>query len=172
MNTPQQTDQENVSQPVVPKLCLLLSQASYNLTTELAAELETLGISPRAHEVLATAATGGHTQVELARLIGLDKTTMVVTLDDLEAAGLIERRLSRTDRRVRMIAVTETGQQKLLEAEAIVTRVHADVLSVLLPADQNVFLTSLARLVSDRLNKSVATAQPLKRRTPRVARAT
>lgn len=172
MTTRQRTNQENASKPASPKLCLLLSQASYNLTTELAAELETLGFSPRAHEVLSAAATGEHTQVELARMIGLDKTTMVVTLDDLEAAGLIERRLSGTDRRVRMIAVTETGRQKLLEAEAIVTRVHADVLSVLPAADRNVFLASLTRLVKDRLNKPVATAQTVRRRTPRVARGT
>ena len=35
--------------------------------------------------------TGAYTQTELARLIGLDKTTMVVTVDELEAAGLAKR---------------------------------------------------------------------------------
>lgn len=170
MATRRQTGQEDAAQPGPPKLCLLLSQASYNLTTELAAELETLGFSPRAHEVLSAAATGEHTQVELTRLVGLDKTTMVVTLDGLEAAGLIERRLSGADRRVRLIAVTRAGQQKLLEAETIVGRVHADVLSVLPAADRDVFLRALARLVGERLDKPVMTAQPVRRRTPKVPR--
>ena len=47
-----------------------------------------LGVSPRAHCVLANALTGGScTQTELAELVGLDKTTMVVTLDELERGG-------------------------------------------------------------------------------------
>lgn len=161
--------QTDAGPPLSSKLCMLLTQASYNLTTELAAALEALGLAPRAHEVLA-AATGQHTQIELARLVGLDKTTMVVTLDDLEAAGLIERRLSKADRRVRVIAVTEAGKEKLLEADKIVTRVHADVLSVLPAKDREVFLGALAQLVKGRLAKPVATTQPLRRRTPRTSR--
>src|SRR3979409_1199881 len=92
-------------QPLTTKLCWLLSRASYTLTTEMTAALEGLGLSPRAHAVLATAMTGDHTQTELARIVGLDKTTMVVTLDELEAAGLAERRPSSEDRRARVIAV-------------------------------------------------------------------
>jgi DNA-binding MarR family transcriptional regulator len=85
--------------PLCDNLCWLLSRASYTLTTELTAALEELGISPRAHAVLAAAATGDHTQTELARMVGLDKTTMVVTLDELEAARLAERRATPSDRR-------------------------------------------------------------------------
>ena len=70
-------------QPLCDNLCWLLSRASYTLTTELTAALEGLGISPRAQAVLAAAATGDHTQTELAKMVGLDKSTMVVTLDEL-----------------------------------------------------------------------------------------
>src|SRR5918911_1714482 len=100
-------------QPLCDNLCWLLSRASWALTTELTAALEGLGVSPRAHSVLAAAATGAHTQTELARMVGLDKTTMVVTLDELEAAGLAERRPSPTDRRARVIPVTEAGRRKI-----------------------------------------------------------
>src|SRR3954463_13738048 len=89
--------------PCTSNLCWLLSRASYTLTTELTAALEDLGISPRAHAVLAAAGTGAYTQTELARAGGLDKTTMVVTLDELEAAGVAERRPSPTDRRARVV---------------------------------------------------------------------
>ena len=95
--------------PLCDNLCWLLSRASWTLTTELTAALEDLGVSPRAHAVLAAAATGEHSQTQLARIVGLDKTTMVVTLDELEAAGLAERRPSPTDRRARVIAVTPAG---------------------------------------------------------------
>jgi MarR family transcriptional regulator for hemolysin len=154
-------------QPLCDNLCWLLSRASYTLTTELTAALEGLGISPRAHAVLAAAATGDHTQTELAKTVGLDKTTMVVTLDELEAAGLAERRPSPTDRRARVIAVTKAGTRKLKEAEAIGDAIRDDVLSVLAPAERKTFLGALTRLVGDRLAEPVQCAHPVRRRAPR-----
>src|SRR5688500_5042738 len=90
-------------------LMLLLGQASHALTTELAAGLIEVGISPRSHCVLTHALGGNLTQSQLAEMCALDKTTMVVTIDELERAGLAERRPSSTDRRARIISVTEAG---------------------------------------------------------------
>jgi len=155
------------TQPLSTNLSWMLSHASYTLTTELTAALEQLGISPRAHCVLSAAATGEHTQTELAQMIGLDKTTLLVTLDELEAAGLAERRPSEKDRRVRVIAVTEAGRRTLAEAENIADRVQADVLGALSPAERKVFVDALGRLVSDRLARPVVCAHPVRRRSPR-----
>jgi DNA-binding MarR family transcriptional regulator len=160
-------DEAPASQEFQPDLCWLLSRASYTLTTELTSAFEQLGLSPRAHCVLTAAMTGDHTQGEVARMVGLDKTTMVVTLDELEAAGLAERRPSPEDRRVRVIAVTPAGERKVREAEAIADRVRADVLSVLPERDRKVFLDALTRLVSDRLGEPVSCSQPVRRRAPR-----
>jgi len=154
-------------QPLCDNLCWLLSRASYTLTTELTAALEDLGISPRAHAVLAAAATGDHTQTELAKTIGLDKTTMVVTLDELEAAGLAERRPSPTDRRARVIAVTKPGARLLQQAEAIADGIRDDVLRALAPGEREIFVGALTKLVSDRLAEPVQCAQPVRRRAPR-----
>jgi MarR family transcriptional regulator, transcriptional regulator for hemolysin len=154
-------------QPLSTDLCWLLSRASYTLTTELTAAFEGLGLSPRANCVLATAMTGPHTQSEIARAVGLDKTTMVVTLDELEAAGLAERRPSPNDRRARVIAVTAAGERKVREAEDIAERVRADVLSTLPDDEREVFLKALTRLVSDRLSEPVVCSHPVRRRAPR-----
>jgi MarR family transcriptional regulator for hemolysin len=156
------------TQEFSPDLCWLLSRASYTLTTELTAGLESIGVSPRAHCVLTAAMTGDHTQTELARMVGLDKTTMVVTLDELEAAGLAERRPSSEDRRARVIAVTKAGKRKVDEAEAIAERIRADVLSVLPEDEREVFLEALTRLVGGRLSEPVACSQTVRRRAPRV----
>jgi MarR family transcriptional regulator, transcriptional regulator for hemolysin len=153
--------------PLCDNLCWLLSRASYVLTTELTAALAGLGLSPRAHSVLAAASTGAHTQTELARIVGLDKTTMVVTLDELEAAGLAERRPSPTDRRARVIAVTEAGEHVIREAEEITGRIRDDVLGVLPARERTAFLGALTRLVSGRLAEPVQCAQPVRRRAPR-----
>lgn len=150
-------------------LCWLLSRASHTLITELTAAMEGLGVSPRGQHVLDTALGGEHTQIELARIVGLDKTTMVVTLDELEAAGLAERRPSPTDRRARVIVVTEGGRAKVREAHEIAARVHADVLSALPEDERDPFMDALAKLVGARLMTPVECARPPRRRMPRVS---
>jgi len=133
---------------------------SHALNTEFSAALEGSGISPRDHSVLATAMTGDYTQTELARMVGLDKTTMVVTLDELEA----RRRPSSTDRRARVIAVTTAGERKVRAAEAVLQRVREDVLGTLPSAERQVFLSALTRLACGRLSEPVPCAHPVRRR--------
>lgn len=148
-------------------LCWLLSRANHVLATKMTAALEDLGLPPRHHQVLLTALGGEHTQIELARIVGLDKTTMVTTVDELEAQGLAERRPSKTDRRARVIAVTKKGERRVLEANDVVARVHEEVLSTLAPREREVFLGALGKLVDDALGEPVQCAQPPRRRQPR-----
>ena len=68
------------------------------------------------HCVLYHALDGEFTQIQLAEQCALDKTTMVVTMDALEQAGLAERRPSPTDRRARIIAVTDAGRETVEQA--------------------------------------------------------
>ena len=149
--------------PLASDLSWLLSRASHNLTTELTAALEDLDISPRDHAVLSTAMCGEHTQTEIARMVGLDKTTMVVTVDELEAAGLAERRPSSTDRRARVIVVTDAGKRSVKAADKVLDRVRDDVLSVLEPDERRVFLDALSRLACGRLSAPVQCAHPVRR---------
>ena len=148
-------------------LAFLLSQASHALVTELTARLAELGITPRAHCVLAKALTGEHTQSQVAEACALDKTTMVVTLDALERDGLAERRLSRTDRRARIIGVTKKGEQVAAAADAIVALTYSDVLAALPEHQREPFLDSLARLVGGRLSAPPECEKPPRRRAPR-----
>jgi MarR family transcriptional regulator, transcriptional regulator for hemolysin len=157
------TETAQAHTPLASDLCWLLSRASYGLTTEFTAALEDVGISPRAHAVLTTAMTGEHTQSEIARQVGLDKTTMVVTVDELEAAGLAERRPSRADRRARVIAVTEAGQRTVEQADKVLDRVREDVLSELEPEERQVFLNALGRLACGRLAEPAVCAHPVRR---------
>lgn len=150
--------------PLASDLCWLLSRASHGLTTEFTAALEELGISPRQHSVLLTAMTGEFTQTEIARMVGLDKTTMVVTVDELERGGLAERRPSMTDRRARVIVVTDEGERFVREADKVLDRVRDDVLSAVAPEDREAFLRGLATLACGRLAEPAACSQPVRRR--------
>ncbi|WP_371408949.1 MarR family winged helix-turn-helix transcriptional regulator [Micromonospora zamorensis] len=137
-----------------PDLLFLLSWASHALQTEHAAGLAELGISPRAHYVLAQARTGDLTQRQIGERCGVDKTTMVVTLDQLERAGLAERRPVPTDRRARLVAVTPAGEQVLLRARQVVERIQEDLLATLPEPDREVFLRALVALVTGPLATS------------------
>ena len=150
--------------PLASDLCWMLARAGHSLTTELTAALEGSGVSPRGYSVLATAAAGEHTQTELARLLGIDKTTMMVTLDELEAAGLAKRRPLSTDRRARVVEVTRAGEKKSREVEKVFDRVRDDVLAVLPDADREVFLRCLGLLACGRLSEPVQCTQSVRRR--------
>ncbi len=144
----------------------LLAQAHYALASELAASFEPLGLTPRGHAVLAAAMTGAHTQRQLAELVGVDKTTMVVTLDELEAAGLARRAASPNDRRARVVEVTKAGASKVEEANEVAMRVQADVLASLEDASGDALLEGLCELVRNRLAEPAA-CKAVRRREPR-----
>jgi MarR family transcriptional regulator, transcriptional regulator for hemolysin len=145
----------------------LLKRASYALSTELMAALGPVGVSPRGYHVLVAALTGEHSQTELAQVVGLDKTTMVVTIDELEEAGLAKRLPSSHDRRARVIAVTTAGERKVAEAREVIAQVQDEVLASLPAEDRTGLLEALNRLVSDRLSEPVECSPPLRRREPR-----
>ena len=127
-------------------LCWLLAMANQRQKSQFEAALTATGLSPRKHQVLATALGERHTQTELARLVGLDKTTMMVTLDELESDGLAQRRPMPGDRRARVVAVTDAGEVALRAADAAFAEVTERVLSVIPDDERAVFLRALERL--------------------------
>jgi DNA-binding MarR family transcriptional regulator len=144
----------------------LLTQAHYALATELAVALEPLGLTPRGHAVLGAAQTGVHTQKQLADLVGLDKTTMVATLDELERAGLARRVPSESDRRAHVVRVTPEGRKKVTAANKIGKRVDATVLGALGEEVGDELVATLGRLVRERLAEPAA-CRGVRRREPR-----
>lgn len=149
--------------PIDADLLFLVNQAGFALTAEMTAALAAVGISPREFCVLSHALKGETTQIRLAELSALDKTTMVVTLDRLEKAGLAERRLSSTDRRARIVAVTPAGRRTVTEAQRIVADMYADILAVLPAGDREVFLRSMITLVGSRLAQPSHTERPARK---------
>ena len=162
----QASELEDCPECLLGNLNWLLTQAHYALASELAAAFEPLRLTPRGHAVLAAAIGGAMTQKELADLVGLDKTTMVVTVDELEAAGLAKRIPSPTDRRARVIEVTDLGKRRVAAANKIVKRVQADVLSSLGGDDGATLMGVLADLVQHRLAEPSA-CKGIRRREPR-----
>jgi len=146
-----------------PDLSFLLDHTSHVLRTRMAAALAEIGLTARMHCVLVHALEEERTQIQLAEIGDMDKTTMVVTVDALEKAGWAERRPSATDRRARIIAVTEKGARLARRSTQIVDRVHGEVLGTLRADEREVFLRAMNRLVAGHLAKPVENPQQVRR---------
>ena len=89
-------------------------------------------------------------QIEVARRFGIDRTVMVRLVDDLEKAGLIERRPDPADRRARRLVGTERGRIAHEQAQAQLRLVEDHVLAPL-SADERAAFTDMACRVVDHL---------------------
>src|SRR6266851_5867311 len=147
----------------VPDLSYLLTHAGHVLATQMTAAFAELGITPRGYCVLFHALETERTQIELAAISDLDKTTMVVTVDELENAGLAERRPASADRRARIITVTDAGRRAVTEGTRIADRVHRDVLDALPAEQRGVLMDALTRLVDGHLSTPVESERPVRR---------
>jgi DNA-binding MarR family transcriptional regulator len=137
---------------------------------------------PRGYQVLSAAAQGTvGSQLALAQHLGVDRTVMTYLLDDLEAAGLIERRPDPADRRARRIVATRKGTKLLAALDDNLRTAEARLLSPLDPAARESFRAQV-RVVATRaealdplespcdLEDVVDAELPAPRRTVRPAR--
>lgn len=87
------------------------------------------------------------TQGELARLISVEGPTMVRMLDVLSKDGLIERRQSKTDRRVTTNRITPKGRRVIKEIMSITNQLRADLLSGIDPEELAVCVRVLSQIL-------------------------
>ncbi len=144
-------------------LSFLLDHTSHVLRTRMAAALAEIGLTARMHCVLVHALEEERTQIQLAEIGDMDKTTMVVTVDALEEAGLAERRPSSSDRRARIVAVTKKGAEVAKQSQEIVDRVHREALNALPKADAEALIKALNHLVTGHLATPVEAPQAARR---------
>ena len=144
-------------------LSFLLTHASHVLATRMTAAFAEIGITPREYCVLAHAMGGPYTQIELAKLADLDKTTMLNTMDYLEGAGYAQRTPSPADRRARIITVTPAGADLVAAGHEIADGVHREVLDALPAEQRELFTGALTSLVTGLLAEPVSSDRPVRR---------
>jgi len=82
----------------------------------------------------------------LSALIAFDRSTIGDVLERLEGKGWIERHPSPTDRRVKLLRLSPTGEDLLRRVEPAVRRVQERLLAPLAPSDQAMIVRLLAQL--------------------------
>jgi len=124
--------------------------------TRVAEALESIGLTPALFGVLnVLAARHGAIQQELGSAMGIDPSTMVSLIDELEGAALAKRRPDPRDRRARQVSITPKGRRLLQRARKMAFESEDEVLGGLTAAERRDLLTLLRRALS------AAPAQPL-----------
>jgi DNA-binding MarR family transcriptional regulator len=101
----------------------------------------------------------GAIQQELGAEMGIDPSTMVSLIDQLETAGLAKRRPRPADRRAREVAITPKGRRVLEQARDLAMQVEQDVLRGLSGAERRQLLALLRRALSSAPPQSLWTAE-------------
>ena len=105
--------EESMVQPLADDLGFLLSRASGQVVRATNAALARHGLRVRQYSVLVLACetADGISQREVAAVLGLDPSQVVLLVDELTAAGLVERQAPEGDRRTRLVVPTEEGRR-------------------------------------------------------------
>jgi len=126
-------------------------------------EAEAIGLTPIQFAALqAVNQQPGIDQKTLALVVALDTSTTGGVIDRLEARGLIERRASDADRRVRLLTLTRAGEQTLQGAIPIMLGAQEKILSPLSAAEKKTFMKLLSQLVNENNEFSRAPSQSAK----------
>jgi len=125
------------------QLLFRLWRASHTRTAE---ALESLGLTTALFALLnVVGAHEGAIQQEIGAAMGIDPSTMVSLIDQLEAEGLAKRRPRPTDRRAREVVITPKGRRVLKQARQLALQVEDDVLRGLTASERGQLLTLLRR---------------------------
>jgi DNA-binding MarR family transcriptional regulator len=86
-------------------------------------------------------------QRRLAEAMGIDPSNATLIVDRLHSMGLIERRIKDADRRARELCLTPKGKAVWRRLHVKVTVANQRVLAPLAPAEQELFLDLLVRVI-------------------------
>ncbi|WP_171180025.1 MarR family winged helix-turn-helix transcriptional regulator [Ruegeria sp. HKCCD8929] len=112
--------------------------------------IQPLGVAPAQFMVLLELWTrDGRTQADLVGALDVEQATMANTLNRMQRDGLIERRASDTDRRSRLVFLTDRARGLEAEAKAAARAQNAQALAGIDEADRARFLALMRRAIAN-----------------------
>lgn len=136
-------------EPLRESIAFLVTRVHLRMHREFAVALRPFGLMPAHLGVLfGLVEMGPVTQSEATRALGVSAPSMVQVVDELEQAGVVERRRDATDRRVQVLHLHEGTAALAQQAQSRAEEVADAVLAPLTPARRRRLITLMRRLIT------------------------
>src|ERR1700730_9147862 len=127
-----------------------LPQNGAHAASKFGERLEALKLTPPQAGILGVLGReGGLSQQALADLAGMFPSPLVAVLDDMQRAGLIERRPHPRDRRVSALYLTPTGKKALQAVGRVAKQHETEICAALNPDDREMLVKFLVRMAEE-----------------------
>jgi DNA-binding MarR family transcriptional regulator len=131
------------------RLGYLFKHAQMRMQELNAEALAPFGIDPRELGILLVIASHEPgSQQQAAQRLGIDRTSMVARIDDLEDKGLVSRHPHAEDRRRNVVELTDAGRDVVGRATEASERAEAALLAALTPQDADRLRKALQAVVA------------------------
>lgn len=119
-------------------------------------ETQQYNVTPVQYSLLTVLAEHGEMdQNTLAYEVGLERTSVAEVLPRLEARGLVERRQSESDRRVKLVRIARKGRALAKRMDGAAQRAHDRTIAYLPEGERERFMLQLIQLVESHNDTSV-----------------
>jgi DNA-binding MarR family transcriptional regulator len=131
-------------------LTMLLHAAAGRMTDDLDLAAVQMGLNDVRDWLVLAALDDGRqrTQLELSRVVCVDKTTLISVLDRLEQQDLVVRTVDPSDRRVRIPQITPTGRKVYAKFAVARDAAEASALAGVDAADRALLLSILGKIAA------------------------
>ena len=136
-----------VPEPLLRWTGSLLNRAAQKVRDSFEGRMSGSGLKAKHYSALILLDNAPTTQIELGRMLWVDRTSMVALIDELEASGDVRRERHPDDRRAYLLFLTEQGKSTLARARQIADEVEADIFSSLSGEERETLRVLLARLI-------------------------
>jgi DNA-binding MarR family transcriptional regulator len=141
--TPLKKNDEHCS----PGVAFLLSQIGAHAAGKFAARLAPLKLAPSHAGILRViSADAGISQQKLAKFLGMFPSRLVLVLDEMEKAGLVERKASVADRRTYALQLAPKGREALQAIGRIAREHQEELCAALSPKERETLAALLSRI--------------------------
>ena len=128
----------------------LLRQSARRAAACLSEALAPLSLHTRHYGILlALAEDGPSSQSRLGKRLGIDRTTMVSSVDELEKLGYLARKPDPNDRRANRVELTGRGRGRLVRATGAIAAAERQLLSGLSADEISTLRSLLTRLANE-----------------------
>lgn len=136
----------------------LISRCGMYATRHFSERMEAVGLTPRMWGALNVLdAEGPISQQQLGKAIGMDPSSMVGTIDELESRGLVQRRPHPSDRRAHALQVTDAGRDTLARGRVVAHAAQEELLAPL-DADDRARLHDLLLRIAEATHDGAGTS--------------